>query len=265
MDRFRWGVHHRDDDITNSTQWGADHALLGAGDCTTPDQHHTVHVAEPEAAVYVCGSVGGNPAAGHMMTTMGDVSGYSFVWLTPDRTFNNEHTVSFDVSLTNEGQRRWWEVAILPAGAGDLFCAHNLNNQGGLPCGYPDQTRVLGPHLTMGGPIDAYPTSAVVFGNGPLGNEAAVTLNGTHHNLSGGYVCGFDPEACGSVQIRRHITLTENSNGTITFTMGTRTWTEPGQFPAGQWKVVFTDHSYTPQKDAVPQSLTFHWDNISVQ
>lgn len=265
MNSFRWGVHHRDNDIINSTQWQADHALLAAGDCTTPDQHHTVQRTEPEAAIYVCASVGGNPAAGHMMTTMGDVSGYSFVWFTPNRTFDAEHTISFDVSLTNEGARRWWEVAIVPATAGDLFCAHNLNSQGGLPCGYPNQMTVLGPHLTMGGPIPNYPTNAVVFGSGPLGNEAAVTMGGVHHNLSGGYICGFDPTACNSVQIRRPISITENANGTITFSLAGRTWTEPGQFPAGAWKVVFAEHNYTPDKDGPILSHTFHWDTFWIR
>jgi hypothetical protein len=37
-----------------------------------------------------------------------------------------------------------------------------------------------------------------------------------------------------------------------------------GSFPDEPWRVVFKDHNYTPDKDAIPIGHTWHWDNIVI-
>ena len=54
----------------------------------------------------------------HLMTSMGDVDGYSILWFAPDATFRGAEvtTVSWEVNVTDLGGRQWWEVSIVPTG-----------------------------------------------------------------------------------------------------------------------------------------------------
>jgi hypothetical protein len=256
LDRFRFGVLHRDADLVATTQWEADHVEMAGADCTPPDQHHTVHRDGPESALYVCASVGGDPDKGHLMTTMGDTSGYSFVWFAPQQTFDDETVVSWDQSVSDLGIRKWTEIMIVPVDGPDLACMDSL------PCDYPNFVD------ESGIPVGDYPVDAIVFGNGPVGRTLAFTVNGvtTDTGVDAPDLCQLDPEGCVSVAIRRPFSITENSDGTITFDFNGNAWTVPGEFPDGEWKVVFSDHTYTPSKDPGPiaPGMTWHWDNIRV-
>ena len=52
------------------------------------------------------------------MTSVGDTSGYSIAWFSPKQTFQAGATtqVSFDVNVTDLGNRQWWEVSLVPVG-----------------------------------------------------------------------------------------------------------------------------------------------------
>ena len=58
--------------------------------------------------------------------------------------------------------------------------------------------------------------------------------------------------------------ITDNGNGTITVDYA-GVWTETfsGSFP-DEFRVVFKDHNYTPDKDGRPIGHAYHWDNIIV-
>jgi hypothetical protein len=107
-----------------------------------------------------------------------------------------------------------------------------------------------------------YPSSAIVFGNGPVGGTLAAFSNNTNRVF--GSVCSIDPEGCDSKVLRRPFSITDNGNGTITFQFNSFAQTVPGSFPSGDFKVMFKDHNYTPDKDGTPVGHTWHWDNIVV-
>ena len=130
------GVFHRNVDVHDYTgnsggTWQGDHPV----GCSIPGDPYTTRtlqwnpnesMAQRVATVfYNCND--------HMMTSMGDVDGYSVVWFSPNRTFTNIRRVCWDVNLTNLGDRQWWEVAIVPVGEPELFAdveAADLPDQG---------------------------------------------------------------------------------------------------------------------------------------
>jgi hypothetical protein len=244
LERFRTGVFHRDVDVQThgsmSGSWRADHNINNA-DCGNPHEHsHTVTKANRPGAIYVCRD--------HMMTTMGDVDGYSIVWFSPNQTFNGQRTVSWDVNSTDLGGRQWWEVAIIPDPVPDLSCIS------WLPCDIPSHHR-----------------DAVIVGN--RDNTLRVWSNNAETSPTWQTFCrDREPrynletaEACSSKAIRRPWSVTDNGNGTLTIRFREHQWRVSGSFPSGRFRVVFKDHNYTPNKDNNPIGYTWHWDNIVVR
>ena len=236
LERFETGMYHRDDFLVAQTQWTGDHDL----NCGDPATQRTVLRSNPAQAFYLCRD--------HLMTSVGDTSGYSIAWFAPRQTFQGGvHTkVSFDVGVTDLGNRKWWEVSIVPVGAPYLATLD---------------------FVAIAAEIPIYDDQSVVVGKGPYGNDGNIFTDGVARDpLGWGHVCGgdaADPEGCDSKAIRRTFTITDNLNGTITFDyLGTR-YTYPGQFP-DQFEVYFKDHNYTPDKDGVPVGHTWHWDNILI-
>jgi hypothetical protein len=66
---------------------------------------------------------------------------------------------------------------------------------------------------------------------------------------------------------RHPVSLIDNKNGTVTFTVAGVSVTRAGSFPACPCRVVFYDHKYTPNKmdGGPPRGYTWHWDNIVVR
>ena len=239
LDQLRTGVFHRDVDVHRfgnlQGSWIADHDVH-ADDCGNPHENsHTLTKADRSGAIFVCRN--------HMMTSMGDVDGYSIVWFSPDQTFTDQTVISWDVNATNLGHRQWWEVAIVPVGSPDLSCLS------WIPCDLP----------TGGG----YPSGAVVVSN--RDRTPRIWSNGSELSPEWRNFCQIDPEACNSKALRRPWSVTDNRDGTITVRFRDETWTKAGSFPDGEWKVVFKDHNYTPTKDGPVQGFTWHWDNIIVR
>jgi hypothetical protein len=247
LGRFRTGVYHRGEDPSPNV-WPADHADHGSGHCGNPQTTTRDATAQNLSTnIFICTSVEGNPAASpHLMTSMGDVTGYTILWFSPNQVFNSATTdeVLFEASVT-ELNRKWWEILITPVGAPDLQCT-----AGFTPCALP---------------VDGYHPGSVVMA---LDNT---NINGVERDVwgAGNYCFGpfeEDPEGCHSKAIRRQFSIRDNNNGTITFTFdafGSRTY--PGSFPQGDFKVVFKDHNYTPDKDGFPGGYTWHWDNVEVR
>lgn len=244
FDRFVHGVHHRDDFLVKDTQWPGDHDL----NCGTPATQRTVHRNAPEESFWLC--------ADHLMTGMGDTSGYSIVWFEPNQVFSaaDTTTVSWDVNVTDLLARKWWEVMIVPTSfnSGDPGCPH---------C-------AVDPFLSPSpSNLPAYPLGAIVVGSGPFGNDGNIVSGGQGRDpLAWQHICGsfaVDPEGCASKTIRRQFSVTDNKDGTVSILFLGQTYTYPGGFPA-EFRVVFKDHNYTPTKDGNPQGFTWHWDSISV-
>jgi hypothetical protein len=64
---------------------------------------------------------------------------------------------------------------------------------------------------------------------------------------------------------RYPVSLVDNHNGTVTFTVNGTSVTRPGSFPVCPCHVVFYDQNYTPDKDGVPVGHTWHWDTIVIR
>lgn len=240
LERFDHGVFHRDDSFNINGTVGGDHDL----NCGDPSTQRTVYAADPSSSFYVC--------ADHLMTAIGDWSGYSTGWFEPRQTFTTERTVSWDVNITDLGGRQWFEVAILPASfeSGIPSCPHCVAMDWIAPVAH----------------LPAYPAGSIVVGNGPGGGDIRVSTNGVDRGVREFYkTCDFDPQGCGSKTIRRPFSIHDNGNGTVTVNYaGFGTYTVPGSFPA-EFRVVLKDHNYTPDKDGTPIGHTWHWDNIAIK
>jgi hypothetical protein len=241
LELFDYGIYHRDEFLQATTQWTGDHDH----NCGSPDTQRTVSRSDPSSSFYMCRD--------HMMTSIGDTSGYSTGWFTPKQTFSTATTVSWDVNLTDLKARQWWEVSIVPSSfrSGVASCPQcSVMDFVADPAGLP-----------------VYPRGSVVVGKGPFGNDIKVSTNGVDRQVAQyTSVCQFDPEACKSKAIRRTFSITDNRNGTVTVNFGGfKTFTVQGSFPPGGFNVVFKDHNYTPDKDGAPVGYTWHWDNIIVR
>ena len=236
LSNFDTGVYHRDDVLVAQTQWTGDHDM----NCGDPTTQRMIHRNAPAETFYLCRD--------HLMTSVGDTSGYSIAWFSPKQTFQggSQTRVSWEVSVTDLGARQWWEVSIVPVGSPFLATVDWVANTA---------------------QIATYDSRSVVVGTGPYGNDGNIVTEGISRDPLGfGHVCGSgaaDPEACASKAIRRPFSITDNRNGTITFEYLGSAYTYTGSFPS-QFKVYFKDHNYTPDKDGVPVGHTWHWDSIVV-
>jgi hypothetical protein len=228
-----WGTNG-----SNAGSWQGDHNIH-LDDCGDPHTNsHTITKANRPASVYVCRD--------HLMTSMGDVDGYSIVWFSPRQTFNGQRTVSWDVNSTDLGGRQWWEVAIAPVGTPEATCIS------WLPCNVP-----------------SYSAATVVVGT--RDGQPRIWSTNTERTPTWQTMCRSNEysletrEGCTSKAVRRPWSITDNGNNTLTVTFRHHIWTVPGAFPAGDFVVVFKDHNYTPDKDGRAPGHTWHWDNIRIQ
>jgi hypothetical protein len=252
LDRFDAGVWHRDPYLVETSEWNGDHDL----NCGSPVTQRVVHRGSATVGgtqfpageyFYLC--------ANHLMTAVGDTSGYSIAWFSPNQVFDSVSEVSFDVTLTNLGDRKWWKVGVVsdslyqttwngsccgPA-QGFLFAD---NGVAGLP-GLEGSGRLIG---TWGENYPGY------FG---VGDGHAPLLGGAQVNPSP------------NDKMTRHpVVLHDNNDGTVTFTVAGVSVTQEGAFPTCPCRIVFYDHSYTPNKSTYPRVVdpyTWHWDSIVVR
>jgi hypothetical protein len=103
LERFDHGIYHRDGVMIAQTSWSGDHDAA----CGPPETQRDVRRDVVDESFYLCRD--------HLMTSIGDTSGYSTGWFSPKQTFLGATEVSWDVNVTDLGVRQWWEVAIVPA------------------------------------------------------------------------------------------------------------------------------------------------------
>lgn len=239
LERFRTGLYFRDNVLVAQDSWPGDHDLA----CGPPSTSRTIHRDAPDEFLYLCKD--------HLMTAIGDTSGYSVGWFSPDQVFDSVTEVCWDVNLTNLGSRQWWKVAVLSVDAPDIMSDQQASSLSGIEG----------------------PDRAVASWSGGGGWEGKLRIGGDSKNGPGLHA--------GSDKMTRYPgCFRDNQDGTLTMTMtgpvmagdvSTESFTVPGSFPSGALKVVFQDHSYTPTKDdnhVGGRSLTdftWHWDNIIVR
>ena len=249
LGRLQRQVHHRNIAVGYRAghnfrgTWSGDHNMACAGPTTQRVVHASADGRDPEA-FWTCAPAG--PASGHLMTSMGDIDGYSLVAFSPRRMFTDFHRVCWDVNLTDLGARKWPEVLIIPEHA---YRRHHKR----LDYNSPD-------FHAIDGSSPPYPYGSVAFQF--VGRVIDLWTGTTERRFDSG-----NPFTTNDKARRYHHCLVDNRNGTITASQernaGTRRITFPGAFP-GRGRVIFSDHNYTPTKDGVPQGFTWHWDSLEV-
>ncbi len=237
LGRFATGVFHRDDTLVTQTSWHGDHDM----NCGSPATSRTIHRSAPTETFYHCKD--------HLMTSVGDTSGYSVAWFSPNQTFATVREVCWSVNLTNLGSRQWWKVAVLSTSAPNVMSEVAASELSGI-----------------------------------TGSDRAVASWGGVGGWKGKMRIGearmdwYSFDAGDDKATRYPACFRDNGNGTLTFTMtgpkdggavATESYTTSGRFPAGPVKVVFQDHNYTPTKSdngvGTPIGYTWHWDDIVIR
>ncbi|MCB0132439.1 MAG: hypothetical protein KDD78_16370, partial [Caldilineaceae bacterium] len=255
---FDYVVTHRThptEHFSGFSPYLADHAddCAGPNPAISPLPQHNVTTshfsngANPDQSFFICKN--------HMMSTMGDVSGYSVTSFWPKQEFNfaDGGVLEFDVNINGGHPRSWWEVLIVPRTELKVGSAREW-----LPI---DET---------------YPADRIVFefgenkrkiqvGTGavdPQGKLIDVADWGTWEQMFPG-----DP-ASSDRRIRRTMRMTFNNDQLIWAiekadgSFSEYKVTVPGGLPFDQGLVLFKTHAYTPKKDGNTSTYTFHWDNI---
>lgn len=233
----------------------ADHGM----DCSGPDpavsplpQHmvstsHLTDGAHPDKSFFICKD--------HLMSSMGDVEGYSVTAFWPKQAFDFAAggVLEFDVNLNDDNPRSWWEVLIVPRDELRVGAA-----QAWLPIDetYP-QDRILLSFFNNTRNIQV--GAGAPAPKGVIIDESDWTSWAGHHP---------DDPAISDRRIRRtmQIALT---NGKISWAIQKADGsfddyvvTVPGGLPFTRGLVLFKTHAYTPKKDGNNDNYTFHWDNI---
>jgi hypothetical protein len=237
LERLNSGLWHRDPYMVDQTEWQGDHDL----NCGGPDTTRTVHRSNPSESFYMCKD--------HLMTSVGDTSGSSIAWLSPNMSFNSVTEVSFNINLTNLGMRKWWKVGIVS----EALWNSTTNSQ---CCG------VAPGFLHLDGSVDDDQQLWFTWNeNQPHG----LLQIGTNVGPFPGVQANPAPT---DKATRFPVSVRDNKNGTVTFTVAGQSLTLANALPQCPCRVVLTDENYTPNKatdQQVSNPYTWHWDNIVVR
>ncbi|MGE4131211.1 MAG: hypothetical protein AB7F86_06205 [Bdellovibrionales bacterium] len=231
-----------DSNAFHGGSWKGDYDLMGGGpgtERTLSSQPNNFHVDQLNYMAH-----------DHWMTSMGDVDGFSILWFSPAKAFQNVGLIEFDVSLPNLGARQWWEVSVVSDSV------YKSMGNGGVPTSkIPAHIRSEIGAASVNGSVED--SGILVFTySGPMGYPGGLRI---------GAVGGADSNPSPNDKFKRHkASIKDNGDGTVTFTVAGRSFTRRAAFPTGPVRIVFSDHNYTPDKDGVPLGHTWHWDNIRV-
>ncbi len=276
LERFDFGIYHRDDHVVETTSWLGDHASTGSDPsdpCGLPDPNpDTVNPNELDYKrviergdratgfnddwIYRCSPLGNRDLA-HLMTSIGDTSGYSIGGFAPKQSFTGVTEVRWDVNITNLGNRQFPEIKLIPV---DRFDFQNL------PCAVEWLPCDTSTHSQLG-------SVGTSFFNDEMLIDAGSGIDQGQKPSYGGWP-ETDP-ARDSIRTRRTHFFRDNGDGTLTFGIeqedgSFNELTGPGAFPSGAVRVVFADHNYTPLKAVRdgnvegPITFTWHWDDIAI-
>ena len=209
--------------------------------------------SDPDESFFICKN--------HMMSSMGDVDGYSLsaFWPRQEFDFADGGLLEFEVNI-NEGHtvRHWWEVMIAPRdqlhfGAGPVDSPIDET--------YPDDRIVLQFRNTVrriGVGTGAQAPDGWLVDERQFGPYQPAFWR----DLQPGDPASDDRRIRRTMQIRldgdRIVWGIETAAGDFDeFSVDV-----PGGIPFDRGVVMFKTHSYTPGKDRNTDVFTFHWDDI---
>lgn len=255
---FDYTVTHRihpRDMLSPFPSYRADHGLDCAGPVgPTPAMHdvvtsHFSSGASPDKSFFICKN--------HMMSSMGDVSGYSVTsfWPRQEFDFADGGVLEFEVNVNENPSRFWWEIVISPR----------------------EQLKVASAEDFW--PIDeTYPEDRIRFSWLQADGKRRIGVGTNAHAPDGWLVneTSFrtprflnpnDP-ALTDRTIRRRMRLSLESNRIhwdmelADGSMHRYSVDVPGGLPFTRGLVLFKTHAYTPNKSDNYDFTTWHWDNI---
>jgi hypothetical protein len=247
----------------NVNDWPADHD----GSCGDPNTtRRTIHLSSQaqanDAAFFVC-LPGGDPAKGHVMSTV-NTEAYIIAWFSPKQTFANVHRVCWDQNIQFLGGGKWTQVLFLTQAevarsGGDLgFTSPEYSDPGST--GSASGKASHGVKL-VGGLMSSWSA---------IGEWNPYSPNTVQRPFAGDV--GTTPDKAPRYQQ----CIVDNEDGTLTAIRngpaGSVTSTVQGEIPNEPIRVVFEDDNYNPDKhngaSGVPtnsgQGYTWHWDNIQI-
>lgn len=233
-----------------------------ADNCAGPDpaisplpQHlittsHFSNGANPDDSFYICKN--------HMMSSMGEVDGYSVTafWPLQEFNFSDGGYLEFDVNINDGHTRSWFEVMIVPRNELKVGAAPE-----NLPIDetYPEERIVLQYFYNN--------KRTIHVGTGAIDPDGVLARVSDNNAEVWRVQYPHDP-ANSDQRIRRKMRVWLNGDQII--------WSIekldgsfddlvaeiPGGLPFTQGLVVFKTHAYTPIKEGNNNTYTFHWDNI---
>lgn len=274
LSRFEYGVYHRgvgyreasqdepffgvDNNAVAWGQWSADHDLA-CGDA------HTQRTLRSDGDSDTTGQWGWRPLLNfhtddllyvcrdHVMSSMGDIAPFTVLWFSPAQVFADVDSVAFDVNLTDLGSRKWWKVGVVSDSLFHTSYGTDWNGAVVVPSFVVSDVTSSGLNSSLQGSDRLIATWSGDASAGrarmKIGNDQTGVLSNPSPN---------------DKMTRHPVSLVDNGNGTVTFTVAGVSVTRAGAFPACPCRVVFYDQNYTPDKDGVPIGHTWHWDNIAV-
>ncbi len=255
---FDFSVTHRTHPRNHTplfASYPADHGINCAGPAPpNPAQHavvtdHETDGMTPDASFFVCKN--------HMMSSMGEVEGYSVTafWPRQEFVFDRAAVLEFDVNIDDQHPRFWWEILITPRDQMKVGAAQDFWP---IDERYPEDRIVLSFHPNSERQIEVG-TGAVAPGGWIVSEK-----DGRPWRL---WVDPSDP-ALDDRRVRRRMRIIlhrteitweiEKQDGSYDlFRVAV-----PGGLPFDRGLVIFKTHAYTPNKDGNFDRTTFHWDRL---
>ncbi len=262
---FEYVVTHRSHPGDHFTKRYTPFPVDHGEDCGGPDPalsplpQHTVHTTQhstgsnPDPSFFVCRD--------HMMSSMGDVEGYSVssFWPRQEFDFANGGTLEFDVSIAGaHGNRSWWEVMIVPRD--ELKVAPGPDDSP-ISEKYPENRIVLDFRRNV---------RSIRVGTGRTAPDGWVANRTQQGRFDFAWWRDLHPDdpALDDRRVRRTMRVRLDRERIV---WGIETpegsfdeWSVdvPGGLPFTRGLILFKTHAYNPTKDGNHNSYTFHWDNI---
>lgn len=254
---FDYVVTHRThprDHLPEFSVFPADHGPDCAGPAPPNRPQHdvrTTHASNgthPDPSFYVCKN--------HMMSSMGDVEGYSVTSFWPRQAFDfhDGGVLEFDVNINDGHARSWWEVLIAP---GDQLKAGAASEWLPIDETYPRDRIVF--------VFSEQSSRRIMVGSRTLAPAGWTTEANDWRSWRD---IDADDPALTDRRIRRtmRIRLTDEritwsvQKADGSFDEYAAELNEPLAFQRGY--VLFKTHAYTPTKDENYDLYTYHWDNL---
>ncbi|MFN3254203.1 MAG: hypothetical protein ACE37B_00775 [Ilumatobacter sp.] len=253
--------HPKEHFTADYTPFLADHAddCTGPNPAISPRPQRLIRTTQdsngsnPDPSFFIC--------HGHMMSSMGDVAGYSVssFWPRQEFDFGNGGTLEFDVSLHDgHGTRSWWEVMIVPR---DELRVAPGPDDAPISERYPENRIVLDFRRNV---------RTIKVGTGELAPAGWIVNETQRGRWDFAWWRDLHPDdpALDDGRIRRTMRVRLDTDRIV---WGIETpdgsfdeWSVevPGGLPLEQGLVLFKTHAYNPTKDGNLDTYTFHWDDI---